>query len=79
MPECKTEEYEEYLRKQREGSKPKDENQELYDLVYDIDEKGENLTPWEVDFIGDLINKNIKRFSPKQADQIKRIAKERLP
>jgi hypothetical protein len=57
MAECKTEEYEEYMRRQKEKEKPKkDENKELLDLVWDIDEKGENLTPWEVNFIGDLVD-----------------------
>ncbi len=79
MAECKTEEYEEYMRKQKEKAKPKDINKELQDMVWDIDERGENLTPWEVDFIGNLIDKKTSRFTPKQATQIKRIAEERIP
>jgi hypothetical protein len=80
MAECKTEEYEEYMRRQKEKEKPKkDENKELLDLVWDIDEKGENLTPWEVNFIGDLVDKKVKRFTPKQAKQIRRVAEERIP
>jgi len=51
---------------------------ELRDMVLEIDTKGIGLSDWEVEFIGDLVDKDIDRFSEKQEAQIRRIYEERV-
>lgn len=51
---------------------------ELIGLLREIDSDGECLTEWEVGFIAQLIDRRVKRFSPAQAKQIRRIHQERV-
>jgi len=52
--------------------------EELRRMVDEIDEKGEDLTNWEVGFISDIIDRDIKKFSPKQCKYIKEIYEKRV-
>lgn len=55
-----------------------DANKQLRQRVEEIDDKGQGLTKWEIDFIGRLIDEDVHRFSPKQADIINRIYRDRV-
>jgi hypothetical protein len=51
---------------------------DLRAMLAEIDESGEGLTEWEVNFIARLIDSRAKRFTPAQAKQIRRIHQERV-
>ena len=54
---------------------------ELVDMVYTIDERGEGLSEWEVDFISGLVNNpklGMFNFSPKQELVIRRLFYEKV-
>ena len=53
-------------------------NERLRGMIYDLDLKGKNLTPWEVDFIGRFIDEDQSSFSEKQAKIICKIYDERM-
>lgn len=46
--------------------------------LLDIDEHGKGLTLWEIDFITDLIDRSIEKFSLVQAMKIDQIHGERV-
>lgn len=52
---------------------------QLRSMVEEIDRLGEDLTPWEIEYIAGIIDKNTQTFSTKQADIIRRIYEERIP
>jgi hypothetical protein len=52
-------------------------HKELTDILNEIDRDGLFLTDWEVDFIGDLIDRPRSSFSEKQEDKILKIYNER--
>lgn len=47
-------------------------------LVREIDEMGEGLSPWEVDFIAGIIDKPPASFSTKQIGSIQQIHAQRV-
>jgi len=47
-------------------------------LLIEIDQSGADLTPWEVKFVADLIDRGVTQFSPKQMAMIQRIYEERV-
>lgn len=53
-------------------------NTELRRLVRAIDEDGKGLTDWEVNFISEMIDRDVRHFSSKQADKIRKIYDERV-
>lgn len=54
------------------------ENAKLRSMVDEIDEDGEDLSEWEVEFIANLIDNDVQSFTDKQAEIIRRIHKDRL-
>lgn len=54
-------------------------DRELQRMVEEIDRDGQNLTDWELEFIGDMIDSPPKVFSPNQARTIEQIHEERMP
>ena len=44
----------------------------------EIDRRGRGLTTWEVDFVADLVDDNVTRFSDRQAETVDRIHRERV-
>lgn len=54
-------------------------DEELDRMVEEIDRDGEDLTPWEREFIGKLIDKPPALYSPNQAAAIRKIYEERMP
>jgi len=54
------------------------DHDELHDMLQDIDYDGEGLTAWEVDFVGDLIDRDQRYFTARQAQIIKRIYSQRV-
>lgn len=54
------------------------EESELYNMVTEIDDLGTGLTDWETGFIEDIINRDQRTFSKKQADIIRRIYDQRV-
>tara|TARA_Y100000589_G_scaffold255159_1_gene244124 strand:+ start:2251 stop:2427 length:177 start_codon:yes stop_codon:yes gene_type:complete len=51
---------------------------QLYTLVREIDACGIDLTDWEIEFISNLIDKDIHTFTPKQAERIYKIEEDRM-
>jgi len=51
----------------------------LLDMIQEIDEEGEDLTEWEIDFIGGFIDDGVTSFTDKQAEIVERIYNERIP
>lgn len=49
----------------------------LESMLYEIDERGEGLTVWEVRFVADLVDRGETRYTPKQAAQLEQIYAER--
>lgn len=47
-------------------------------MIQQIDEHGEGLTKWEVNFIGDLVDGYLGKLSKKQIDIIQRIYDEKV-
>jgi len=47
------------------------------EMLQEIDEHGEGLTPWEIGFIADMLER--RSFTPKQVDAIERILDLRVP
>lgn len=47
------------------------------EMVQEIDEHGEGLTPWEMSFISDMLERQF--FTPKQQILIERIFDLRVP
>lgn len=56
-----------------------DDEKKLSQMVVEIDQQGEDLTPWEVEFISRLVDGEVLSFTSRQAEQIKRIHEERVP
>ena len=56
---------------------PLPSRKETEDLVKHIDEFGEDLTEWEIDFIADLIDNPPAAYSEKQETVIQRIYEQR--
>ena len=52
--------------------------EEVEDIIYDIDELGEDLTLWEIDFISGLIDNPPAVYSDKQIEIIERIYEQRV-
>lgn len=52
---------------------------ELFEMIEEIDEYGSGLSDWEVEFIGGLLDGGPSSYTRKQAIQIQRIHKERIP
>ena len=50
----------------------------MLEMVQEIDDDGEGLTKWEIEFISGIIDNGQKFFSQKQADIIKRIYEDRV-
>lgn len=50
----------------------------LVDLIFDIDENGEDLTRWEIDFISDLVDRDVRQFTKKEGRKIRQIYRERV-
>ena len=51
----------------------------LREMVLEIDEAEDiSLTEWELEFIARLVDDEVMHFTPKQADQIRRIHREKL-
>lgn len=57
---------------------PSHSNSELLTLLEEIDDAGEDLSEWEVSFVSDLIDRQVKIFTERQAAVIRRIHEERL-
>lgn len=55
-----------------------DANKQLRQRVEQIDEEGRGLTKWEIEFIGRMIDEDVRRFSDKQAEVINRIYRDRV-
>lgn len=53
-------------------------NPDIRDMLDEIDEDGEDLTDWEVKFVGDLVDRQMDVFSPSQADVIRKIHSQRV-
>jgi len=51
---------------------------QLREMVEEIDESGVDLKGWDLDFISDLMDRNVQVFSNDQATQIERIYEENL-
>ncbi len=47
-------------------------------MLNEIDDRGEELTPWEVRFVADLIDRDPARFTGPQASIVERIWRERV-
>lgn len=43
-----------------------------------IDEEGEDLTEWEIDFISSLVDEPPENYSRKQKDKIEQLFKEKV-
>jgi len=60
-------------------------NEEIRALLYEVDEEGEGLTPWEVIFIADLIDQLAtgrltgETLTPTQCEKIQEIHARRMP
>lgn len=51
---------------------------QLRELVEEIDDRGEDLTDWEIGFIANIIDKDLRTFTKAQANAIRRIHRERV-
>lgn len=49
------------------------DQEEIREMLHDIDEHAEGLNEWEVGFVSDLIDKNVKKFTEKQSEKISQI------
>jgi hypothetical protein len=54
------------------------DHDKLYTLVREIDACGIDLTDWEIEFISNLIDKDIHTFTSKQAERIYKIEEDRM-
>lgn len=54
------------------------QNKQLRDRVEEIDDSGKGLTDWEIEFIGRMIDEDVRRFTDKQAEVINRIYRDRV-
>jgi len=59
------------------GSK-KITQEQAHELLMEIGAKGEGLTPWEVGFVADLIDKGWRHLTDKQIETIQRIHDQRV-
>lgn len=50
---------------------------DLREMVEEIDEEGQKLSEWEIDFIAYLMDNDVRRFSERQEKIIRRIHEER--
>lgn len=55
-----------------------EENRRLRDMVLEIDDRGEDLTESEIDFIANLIDTDAQVFTKRQASRIRLIHEKRL-
>ena len=53
-------------------------DEDFVEAVNEIDNCGEDLSEWEIEFISSLINGDWKHFTDKQKEQIVRIYEEKL-
>lgn len=51
--------------------------EEIEEMIFDIDNLGEDLTDWEIDFIADLIDNPPKEYSDGHIRKIKQIYNQR--
>jgi hypothetical protein len=58
--------------------KPDKRHEDLKERVRVIDNDGENLIDWEIDFIANLIDNPPSYYSEKQEDIIERIYRQRV-
>lgn len=56
-----------------------DRQQQARELLKDLDDNGEDLTPWEIGFVSNLIDKDWRYFTDRQIETIQKIANRRLP
>jgi len=54
------------------------DNKRLRERLLEIDDRGRRLTSSEIDFVADLIDRDVQQFSPKQAASINKIYRERV-
>lgn len=53
-------------------------NQDCLDLLKELDALEDSLRSWDVQFVGDCINRGVTRFSEKQKKQLIRMDEEYL-
>lgn len=51
--------------------------EEIEEMIFDIDNNGEDLTNWEIGFIADLIDNPPEEYSPSQITKIEQIYNQR--
>ena len=54
-------------------------SQRHLDKLHEIDDDGEGLTPWELEFVSSLIDTGRTRFSYTEQEKIDQIHTERVP
>lgn len=76
--QCRTEEFDHYMRRQQGMVAEVNRNKELREIVREIDQTGQGLTEWEAEFVGDLVERDQRMFSERQETVIRRIHGARL-
>jgi hypothetical protein len=54
------------------------EHERVREMLLEIDEDGEGLTSWEIDFVADLVDRHAARFTAEQAAKIEEIHRRRV-
>jgi hypothetical protein len=53
-------------------------NDTLLGYLDDIDARGQRLTPWEIRFVADMIDRGLTSFTDRQGEIIQRIWEEKV-